>query len=302
MIGVLRFTKMQALGNDYIYIDAITQTVPEPERLAKAICSRHYGVGSDGLVLICPSLHADFRMRIFNRDGSEAEMCGNALRSTAKFLYHYGFTTKTELELETLGGVKTLWLELSGGAVCNITADIGPPILDAARVPVLTDRPAFIARPVTLGDMIVPATAMSLGNPHCAVQVTDVYALNLKKYGPLLECSPLFPQKCNAEFFEVLSETRLRLRTWERNTGETLACGTGSCAAVVAGALSGLCAWACAVEQPGGVIHVRWDSESGHLLMKAPSEIVFEGVWRLEGHEASGADRRRGLRRSAGRA
>ena len=277
----LTFTKMQALGNDYVYIDAISQTIENPNELSRQISDRHFGVGSDGLVLICPSGSADFRMRMFNRDGSEAEMCGNAVRSVAKYVYTYGLTSEKEIKIETLGGIKSLFLEVRGTEVTNITADIGEPVLASEKVPVITDGPTFIGQPVTLDDRLFHTTAMSLGNPHCVSFVENVFNFDLEKYGPLMETNPIYPQKINVEFCEVIGDGKLRLRTWERNTGETLACGTGCCACVVAGTLNGLCKPAADVEQLGGFIRAEWDQSSKHLFMTGPSEIVFEGTWRI---------------------
>ena len=300
--GGIRFTKMQAFGNDYVYIDAISQKIDSPKALAVQMSNRHFGVGSDGLVLICASDRADFRMRIFNHDGSEAEMCGNAVRSVAKFVYHYGMTDKTEFCVETLGGVKDLVLHVDGGVVKNITADIGQPVFDGDRVPVIAAGGKLINEPVTLGNKTFYATAMSLGNPHCVCFTEDVNELDLAKYGQLMENHAMFPQKANVEFCEVLSRGRLRLRTWERNTGETLACGTGCCACVTAGVLADVCDAAVEVEQLGGVTSVSWDEDTKRLLMTAPSEIVFEGVWRVSSIDTGEADKQNRLQNFAGRA
>ncbi len=302
MLNGLKFTKMQALGNDYIYIDAVNQLIERPETLARQMCNRHFGIGSDGLVLICPSHSADYKMRIFNFDGSEAEMCGNAIRSVAKFVYHYGMTKSQTVAVETIGGIKHLTMEVRDGAVTNITADLGKPVFDKEKIPVLTEKPDFVDQPVVLDDRVFHTTAISMGNPHCVSFVEDVDRLDLAKYGPLMEKNPLFPRKINAEFTQILSRDRLRMRTWERNTGETMACGTGCCVSVVAGTLTGRCDPIATIEQVGGLIHVAWDRTTGHMYMTGPSEIVFEGVWRVSHLETEPIDRTDRMSNFAGRA
>ena len=225
----MHFTKMSAMGNDYVYVELLTQSMEEPEKWARFLSDRRFGVGSDGMILICPSERADFRMRVFNPDGSEAEMCGNALRSVGKFVYEKNFTSKTALRIETLGGIKKVFLTLDGGHVSMITAYIGEPVLDAARVPVLMEsgEGRCVDAPLTVCGREFRITAMSLGNPHCAVFADDAQTLDLEKYGGAIERSAVFPQRANVEFVRVDGNGKLFLRTWERNCGETLACGTG---------------------------------------------------------------------------
>ena len=297
----LRFTKMQAFGNDFVYVDAISQAIANPEALALQMSDRRYGVGSDGLVLVCPSDCADFRMRIFNHDGSEAEMCGNAIRSLAKFVYYYGLTDKREMKIETIAGIKSLYLEVTGGAVTNITAEIGEPDFASEKIPVISDAPTFVGQPVLLRDRTFETTAISLGNPFCASFVEDILGFDLAKYGPLMENHEIYPKKINAIFCEVITKDRLRLRTWERNTGETMACGLGCCTSVVAGALLGLCKPVADVEQLGGVTHIEWENGKDRLFMTGPSEIVFEGIWRVSGSDTGAVDKKNKIQNFAGR-
>ena len=298
----IAFTKMQALGNDFVYIDAVSQNIPDPVTLAQQMSNRHFGIGSDGLVLICPSNTADFRMRIFNHDGSEAEMCGNAIRSLAKFVYHYGLTTRREMKIETIAGLKTLYLEVTGDEVTNITAEIGYPVFAAEKVPVVTDEPTFIGQPVMLADRMFTTTAISLGNPFSASYIDDVFGLDLAKYGPLMENHEIYPKKINAVFCEIIDRNNIRLRTWERNTGETLACGLGCCTSVVAGTLLGLCSPSADIEQLGGFTHIEWENGKDRLFMTGPSEIVFEGIWRVSGNETGQASKANRVQGSSGRA
>jgi len=275
----LKFTKMQAYGNDYIYIDAIHQRIDDPNALSRRLSERHFGIGSDGLVLICPSERGAFRMRMFNPDGSEGEMCGNALRSLSKYVYDHGLTDRTEFEIETLGGMQHVWLTVEGGRAVNITADIGQPRLDAATVPVNTPLRQFIDQPMEVLDRTFRATAVSWGNPHCAVFVEDTAGLDVAKYGPAMEhMTELFPNKTNVTFVQVVSRDRLKIREWERGTGETIGCGTGCCTAAVAASLLGLADRKVEVEQIGGVLLVDWRESDGHVRMTGPAYTVYEGV------------------------
>ncbi len=267
---------MQSFGNDYVYIELLTQKMDAPERYAKFLSRQHFGVGSDGMILICPSEKADFRMRVFNPDGSEAEICGNAIRSVGKLVYAKGFTTKKEIFIETLGGTKEISLHVKNGEVENITAKWGAPILDYNKIPLLEDD--VIEHPLTAHDRIFKMTSVSMGNPHSAAFAEDVETLDLKKYGSSIECNPFFPQKANIEFVKVIDRKNLFLRTWERNCGETLACGTGCCVSTVAGVLTDRCEREVNVHQLGGITQIRWDEKENCLYMTAPSEIVFDGI------------------------
>lgn len=274
----MRFTKMQAFGNDYVYIDAIHQQLNNLSELAKLVSNRHFGVGADGMVLICPSDKADFRMRIFNPDGTEAEMCGNALRSVGKYVYDHGLTKKKEVVIETLGGLKFLKLFVENETVSNIRADIGEPILSAKEIPVCTDLKEFIEQPVrVLGDTFF-MTAVSWGNPHCVVYVDSVKSWDVEKYGAVIEnMTSLFPDKTNVTFAELVNKKYIRIREWERGTGETIGCGTGCATAVVAGVLTNRCERGVKVEQIGGILEIEWEEITNHLIMEGPSHTVFEG-------------------------
>ena len=280
----IRFTKMQAFGNDYVYIDTLTQELSNLSELAKFVSSRHFGICSDGMILVCPSETADFRMRVFNPDGTEAEMCGNAVRSVGKLVYEKGFTKKSEVSIETLGGIKKIYLDIKDGHVFNITANIGQPILEAIKVPAVTRSERFIDKTIILDGRKFSTTAISLGNPHCVSFVDDLDELDLEKYGPLMENNELFPQRINAEFCEVTDRQTLKLRTWERGTGETLACATGCSTCVVGGVLTDRCDRRVFVKQIGGTTLIEWREDDGCIYMTAPSEIVFDGTLYLPDH------------------
>ena len=273
----IKFTKMQAFGNDYVYIDAIHQKLNNLSELARKVSDRHFAVGSDGMVLICPSEVADFRMRMFNPDGSEGEMCGNALRSVGKYVYDHRLTDKTFLTIETLGGIQKLWLHVEDGFVTNIRADIGEPRLKASVVPVNTQVEEFVDQPMKILDKEFRTTALSWGNPHCVQFIENVDDFDVHRYGKAIEFNTeLFPKKTNVTFAEVVSRDYIRMREWERGTGETIGCGTGCCTAVVAGVLTGRCDRKVTVMQIGGPLLVEWDEETNHVFMTGPSNTVFE--------------------------
>ena len=256
---------MQGLGNDYIYVDTMRFPLPEPEKYAVEWSRPHMGIGSDGLVLIGPSDRADFSMRIFNADGSEAKMCGNASRCIGKYLYEYGLTDKTEVLLDTLSGVKVLHLFPENGVVNRVSVDMG--------------IPSGIC-PVALGDGFPygEGIAVSMGNPHLVIFVDDVEEVRLAEAGPVLERHPLFPDRVNVEFARVLGDGRIRMRVWERGSGITQACGTGACATAVAAASTGRCGEEADVVMDGGTLHIRWSGEGGHLFMTGPAVKVFDGT------------------------
>lgn len=273
----MRFTKMQAYGNDYVYIDAIHQELPDLPSLARFVSDRHFAIGSDGMVLICPSDTADFRMRMFNPDGTEGEMCGNALRSVGKYVYDHMLTDKTEVYIETLGGIKHLWLETENGIAVNIKADIGEPVLDTKAIPVNTGLCEFVEQPVTAGGITLGITAVSWGNPHCVAFVEDTASFDVHGIGRELEyMTSLFPNKTNVTFAQVVSDSYIKMREWERGTGETIGCGTGCATAVVAGVLTGRCKRHVSVEQIGGILDINWNEEDNHLYMTGVSNTVFE--------------------------
>lgn len=273
----MRFTKMQAYGNDYVYIDAINQQLPDLPSLARFVSDRHFAIGSDGMVLICPSDTGDFRMRMFNPDGTEGEMCGNALRSVGKYVYDHRLTDKSEIYIETLGGMKHLWLEIENGLAVNIKADIGQPVLDTKLIPVNTELKEFIEQPVIVQGITLGITAVSWGNPHCVAFVDDTASFDVHGIGRELEyMTSLFPNKTNVTFAQLVSRDYIKMREWERGTGETIGCGTGCATAVVAGVLTGRCDRHVSVEQIGGILDIDWHEEDNHLYMTGVSNTVFE--------------------------
>lgn len=273
----IKFTKMQAYGNDYVYIDAINQELPKNlNELAKFISNRHFAVGSDGMVLICPSKTADFKMRMFNPDGTEAEMCGNATRSIGKYVYDHGLTNKTHFILETLGGPRTIDLTITDGVVSNIRANIGKPIFDSKLIPVNTTKDEFIMESVKILDKTFKMSSLSWGNPHTVIFVDDVESFDVAKYGPAIEFNTaIFPKKTNVTFAEIVNKDYIKIREWERGTGETIGCATGCSTAVVIASRLGLTSNKCTVEQIGGLIEIEYNDE---LYMKGPSNFVFESV------------------------
>lgn len=276
----MRFTKMHGLGNDYVYVNAFEEQVDDPRALAIAMSDRHFGIGSDGLVLICPSETADFKMLMYNADGSQGEMCGNASRCVAKYVYERGMTDKTVLTLETLAGIKTLHLTLRDGQVDTVCVDMGAPETACERVPCLLGRGVVTRARIEAMGREFEITPVSTGNPHGVVFLAEpVEEFDVSRYGPALETHPAFPQKANIEFVNVLARDRLRMRVWERGSGITLACGTGSCAALVAANLCGLAdRWATIVLDGGELVNA-WDEVTGHVLMTGPATHVFDGEY-----------------------
>lgn len=274
--NMIKFTKMQGLGNDYVYIDATKENIENPSVLAKYISDRHFGVGSDGLILICPSDKADFRMRMFNSDGSEAEMCGNGIRCVGKFVYDKKLTDKTLVTVETKAGIKTLKLNVKDEKVDTVRVDMGTPILESEKIPVITDE--NIAQNLRLNalDKSFDFTCVSMGNPHAVTVVDNVTDFDVKKYGSILEVNEVFPNKTNVEFVEIKDPENIKMRVWERGTGETLACGTGACASAVACNLNGLTKNNVNVELLGGNLNIEL-GEDNHVYMTGPAVTVFEG-------------------------
>ena len=269
---------MHGLGNDYIYINAFEETVGDPSALAKRLSDRHFGVGSDGLVLIAPSSVADFQMIMFNADGSQGEMCGNASRCVAKYVYDRGLTDKTVVTLETLGGIKVLHMIIQDGAVQAVRVDMGAPKLNCEDVPCLLGSGVVKRAKISVLDREFEITPVNTGNPHGVIFLDEpVEKFDIYKYGPALEAHPAFPKKANIEFVNVLSPERLRMRVWERGSGVTLACGTGSCAVLVAANLCGLAGRKAAVVLDGGELNNEWDEATGHVFMTGPATFVFDG-------------------------
>ena len=278
----IKFTKMHGAGNDYIYIDA-TKSCPDnlPE-LAIKMSDVHFGIGSDGLVAILPSEVADFRMRMFNSDGSEAEMCGNATRCIAKYVYERGLTDKTQITLETLGGIKILHINQKEGAVESVTVDMGEPILTPAEIPVISrNSDRKVSERETVGGREYIITAVSMGNPHAVIFTDEITDSQVLGEGPVLEVADIFPRKANIEFARVLNRGLIEMRVWERGTGETFACGTGACATAVAAALNGLTDREVEMQLRGGTLHIRWDEQTGHVFMTGPATFVCDGVFYL---------------------
>lgn len=278
----LLFTKMQGTGNDYVYVNGFDQEICQPCQLARKISDRHFGVGSDGLVLILPSAIADVRMRMFNPDGTEAEMCGNASRCVGKYVYENGLVRKNIISLETRAGVKLLHLSILGNEVTAVTVDMGEPILTPELVPVSLGKERCLGEVLTVDDQEYAITAVSMGNPHAVIFMENVDSLELPVIGPKFETHTAFPQKTNTEFIEVLSSTHIKMRVWERGTGETLACGTGACAAVVACVLNGLTDRKVTVDLKGGTLFVEWNEGNNHVFMTGPAVTVFTGKYYLE--------------------
>ena len=273
----MRFTKMQGIGNDYVYVDCTREPLQNPGEVSRLVSDRHFGIGSDGLILILPSERADFRMDMYNADGSQAQMCGNGIRCVGKYVHDKGLTDKTTVAVETLAGIMTLALHLEGGQVGTVTVDMGMPILRPAEIPVDAGGSAFVDRPVTVDGREVRITAVSMGNPHAVVFVEDTSSLDLPRIGPFFEHHRLFPERTNTEFVEVLDHETLRMRVWERGAGETLACGTGACASLVAAHLTGRTGREATLKLLGGDLHILWDEATDHVFMTGPAEFVFDG-------------------------
>ncbi|HBQ63482.1 MAG TPA: diaminopimelate epimerase [Clostridiales bacterium] len=275
----MRFTKMHGAGNDYVYINGFEEDVVDPAGLARFVSDRHFGIGSDGLVLILPSDPADFRMRMFNPDGSESEMCGNAIRCVGKYVYDNRMTQNKRVRVETLAGIKILDLMTDpGNQVSMVRVDMGTPELESARIPVLHNENRFIEKPVEVKGRTFSMTCVSMGNPHAVTFVEDVESFPLEEIGPLIERHPIFPARVNAEFATVLHSGEMVMRVWERGTGETLACGTGACASVAAAFLTGRGDRKMKVRLRGGDLLIEWSEENGHIFMTGPACKVYEGI------------------------
>lgn len=280
----MRFTKMHGLGNDYIYVNAFEEQVDHPNDLARRIADRHFGVGGDGLVLIASSSVADFQMLMYNADGSQGEMCGNASRCVAKYVYDRGMTDKTVMTLETLAGIKTLHMTVRNGKVESVRVDMGKPIVDCEHVPCLLGEGVVRKARIHALDRDFEITPVCTGNPHGVIFLDEpVETFDLNRYGPVLENHPAFPKKANIEFVNVISRNRLRMRVWERGSGITMACGTGSCAVLVAANLCGLADRKAVIVLDGGELVDEWDEETGHVFMTGPATHVFDGEYDVHG-------------------
>jgi diaminopimelate epimerase len=281
----MHFTKMHGAGNDYVYVDCFAETLPtDPAELARRISDRRFGVGGDGLILICPTDRADAEMRMFNADGSYSEMCGNGIRCVAKYVYDHAICRSNPLRIESAGRIFTLELNLEHGSVASVRVDMGEPILTPSQIPTNLRSPSgpdqpVVDQPITVGDRTFAVTTVSMGNPHCIAFVdkaTDDWVLGV---GPKLEVAPEFPKKVNCEFIEVLSRTELRQRTWERGSGETFACGTGASAVCVAGVLSERTDRKVTIHLLGGDLQLEWNAENNHVYKTGPAVEVFSGNW-----------------------
>ena len=275
----IEFTKMQGCGNDYIYIDGSTQKIPQEEKpdFVRRMSDRHFGIGGDGVIFINPSQEADFEMEMYNADGSRAQMCGNGIRCVAKFVYDRHLTDQTEITVVSAGSVKKLKLYVTDGQVERVRVNMGRPILKAEEIPVLSDEEQVLDWPVFVADRQWRMSCVSMGNPHAVVLAEDVASLPLTEIGPKFENHPMFPERVNTEFIRVIDRGSLELRVWERGSGETLACGTGCCAAVAACVLNGLTERNVSVHVLGGVLQIEWDENTGEIFMTGPAETVFEG-------------------------
>ncbi len=276
---MIKFIKMHGIGNDYLYIDARRKKIKNVEDLSRKMSHRNFGVGSDGIILILNSTAADFKMRIFNADGSEAEMCGNGIRCFAKYLYDHGLTKKKKIAIETLAGIKHVELTTRHDKVSKVRVDMGEPILLRERIPMKGDPGMVIDEELPLDGVKFNITAVSMGNPHAVIYVDDVDNFPVHKYGPMIENHPSFPKKTNVEFVQILNEREVIQRTWERGSGETMACGTGASAVTVAGILTKRTGRSIIVHLKGGDLEIEWNETDNHVYMNGPAVEVFEGIW-----------------------
>lgn len=275
----MKFTKMQGIGNDYVYVNCFTETVDDISETAIKISDRHFGVGSDGLVLIMPSDCADFRMRMINSDGSEAEMCGNAIRCVGKYVRDNKLTDKDEISVETLAGIKILKLTIENNEVARVCVDMGEPILTPQLIPVDYTGDEFIDKIINVDGEEYSITCVSMGNPHAVTYIDDIESLEIEKIGPKFENHQIFPRRTNTEFVKVIDRNTLQMRVWERGAGETLACGTGACAVLVASVLNNLSERKATVKLLGGDLEIQWNEEDNHIYMTGTATKVFEGEW-----------------------
>ena len=278
----MKFTKMQGLGNDYVYVNCFKEKIDNPPEVTKIVSNRHFGIGSDGLIMINPSKVADFEMEMYNADGSRGEMCGNGIRCVAKYVYDYGLTDKTHISVETLGGIKYLDLTVKDGKVALVRVDMGEPELDPEKIPIImkgysdeTDR--VLNAQIKVDGKEYHMTGVSMGNPHDVVYIDDVQGLDIEKIGPKFENHERFPQRINTEFARVIDRKTVEMRVWERGSGETLACGTGACAVAVASILNGYTEREVEIRLLGGNLQIEWNEEDNHVYMTGPATVVFDG-------------------------
>lgn len=274
----MKFTKMHGLGNDYVYVNCFEEKIDNPPAVARFVSDRHFGIGSDGLIMINPSKTADFEMEMYNADGSRGEMCGNGIRCVAKYVYDYGLTGKTQISVETLGGIKYLDLTVEDGKVSLVKVDMGKPELEADLIPIISEREQVIDEPIEVDGKEYHMTGVSMGNPHAVIYVDDVKGLDLEKIGPKFENHERFPKRINTEFVHCIDRQTVEMRVWERGSGETLACGTGACAVAVSSILNNLTDTQVTVKLLGGDLQIEWDREKNRVFMTGPATVVFDGV------------------------
>ena len=272
------FTKMHGLGNDYVCINCFRERVEDPPGFARTLCDRHYGIGADGLILICPSKVSDFKMEIYNSDGSVAGMCGNGIRCLGKYVYDYRLTGKETLSIETKSGIRNMHLHIQDGKACGAMVDMGVPRLNAHSIPILSEKDLVINDPIEVQEKNYRMTGISMVNPHAVIFSEEINGISLEETGRELEFHPRFPERANIEFCHVTARDRMEIRVWERGVGETLACGTGACAAVVASVLNDLTDEEVIVKLLGGELSVRWDRKVNHVFLEGPAVKVFDGV------------------------
>ena len=275
----MKFTKMQGIGNDYVYVNCLEETVENPGEVARKVSDRHFGIGSDGLILIKPSLEADFEMDMYNSDGSQGAMCGNGIRCVAKYVYDYGLTDKDEVSIATKSGIKYVKLQVENGKVKTVRVDMGAPILNAGLIPIVSENPQVINEAITAGGREYRMTGVSMGNPHAVIYVDDVKNLDLEKIGPKFENHERFPKRINTEFVHCIDRNTVEMRVWERGSGETLACGTGACAVAVASVLNGHVDGdsPVTVKLLGGDLQIFWNRQENLVYMTGPAATVFDG-------------------------
>ena len=274
----MKFTKMHGLGNDYVYVNCFEEKIDNPPAVARFVSDRHFGIGSDGLIMINPSKTADFEMEMYNADGSRGEMCGNGIRCVAKYVYDYGLTDKTQISVETLGGIKYLDLTVEDGKVSLVKVDMGKPELEADLIPIISEREQVVDEPIEVDGKEYHMTGVSMGNPHAVIYVDDIKGLDLEKIGPKFENHERFPKRINTEFVHCIDRQTVEMRVWERGSGETLACGTGACAVAVSSILNNLTDTQVTVKLLGGDLQIEWDREKDRVFMTGPATVVFDGV------------------------
>ena len=278
----MKFTKMQGIGNDYVYVDCLKEKVDNPSQVSRWISDRHFGVGSDGLILIKPSDKADFEMEMYNSDGSRSEMCGNGIRCVGKYVYDYGLTDKTSITIDTLAGIKYLEMSVSDGKVSKVRVNMGNPILSPEQIPVSLPGEKIVDYPLTVRDNLYHITCVSMGNPHAVIFMDDLEKLKIEELGPLFESDSVFPARTNTEFVKIIDRKTVEMRVWERGAGETLACGTGACAVTTACILNGLTEDKITVKLLGGDLEVEWDKKDGNIYMTGAAQTVFDGEIALD--------------------